>query len=49
MIRPSQAPVAELADAADSKSVVRKDVGVRPSPGAPRVLEVSLKYKKISR
>ena len=27
--------MAELADAADSKSVVRKDVGVRPSPGAP--------------
>ena len=29
------APVAELVDAADSKSVVRKDVGVRVSPGAP--------------
>ena len=29
------APVAELVDAADSKSVVRKDVGVRVSLGAP--------------
>lgn len=32
----STAPVAELADAADSKSVARKGVGVRLSPGAPR-------------
>ena len=31
------APVAELADAADSKSVARKGVGVRVSPGAPAV------------
>jgi hypothetical protein len=29
------APVAESADAADSKSVSRKGVGVRLSPGAP--------------
>ena len=29
------APVAELVDAADSKSVVRKNVGVRVSLGAP--------------
>lgn len=28
--------VAELVDAADSKSVVRKDVGVRFSPRAPK-------------
>lgn len=27
--------MAELVDAADSKSVIRKDVGVRLSPGAP--------------
>ena len=31
------APVAELVDAADSKSVVRKDVGVRVSLGAPNL------------
>ncbi len=31
------APVAELVDAADSKSVVRKDVGVRVSLGAPLI------------
>jgi hypothetical protein len=31
----ARAPVAEPVDAADSKSVVRKDVGVRVSPGAP--------------
>ena len=30
-----RAPVAELVDAADSKSVVRTDVGVRVSLGAP--------------
>src|SRR5262245_59103529 len=29
------APVAEPVDAADSKSVVRKDVSVRVGPGAP--------------
>ncbi len=29
------APVAELVDATDSKSVVRKDVPVRVGPGAP--------------
>jgi hypothetical protein len=29
------APVAEPVDAADSKSVVRKDVPVRVGPGAP--------------
>ena len=33
---PALAPVAELVDAADSKSVVRKDVLVRVRPGAPR-------------
>ena len=33
-----EAPVAELVDAADSKSVVRKDVGVRVSLGAPKHL-----------
>ena len=32
------APVAELVDAADSKSVIRKDVGVRVSPGAPMII-----------
>ena len=32
---PIQAPVVELVDAADSKSVVLPDVGVRVSPGAP--------------
>src|SRR5262249_30510833 len=35
--RPGLAPVAESVDAADSKSVVRKDVGVRVSPGAPSI------------
>jgi hypothetical protein len=30
-----QALVAELVDAADSKSVIRKDVGVQVPPGAP--------------
>lgn len=29
------APVAELVDAIDSKSIVRKDVPVRVRPGAP--------------
>jgi hypothetical protein len=29
------APVAELADAVDSKSTFLTEVGVRPSPGAP--------------
>ena len=29
------APVAELVDAADSKSAIRKDVLVRVRPGAP--------------
>jgi hypothetical protein len=29
------APVVELVDAADSKSVIRRDVGVQVSPGAP--------------
>lgn len=33
----SIAPVVELVDAADSKSVARKGVGVRVSPGAPPV------------
>ena len=31
------APVAELVDATDSKSVVRKDVPVRLRPGAPPI------------
>lgn len=31
----SQAPVAELVDASDSKSDICMDVGVRLSPGAP--------------
>ena len=34
-----RAPVAELVDAADSKSVVRMDVGVRVSLGAPRFFD----------
>ena len=34
MLHP-KAPVVESVDAADSKSVVRKDVGVQVSPGAP--------------
>ena len=34
------ASVAELVDAADSKSVVRWDVLVRFRPGAPRVLKI---------
>ena len=33
--RTARAPVAELVDAADSKSVVRKDVSVRVRPGVP--------------
>src|SRR5262249_36102507 len=37
MIGALLAPVAELVDAADSKSVVGNDVGVRVSPGAPRL------------
>jgi hypothetical protein len=38
MMRPARdAPVAESVDAADSKSVTRKGVGVRVSPGAPIV------------
>lgn len=36
MIRPV-APVAELADAVDSKSTSLTGVGVRPSPGAPLI------------
>ncbi len=32
------APVVELVDAADSKSAIREDVGVRVSPGAPILL-----------
>ena len=40
------APVAELVDAADSKSVVRKDVGVRVSLGAPSFFLI-LKSKKL--
>lgn len=31
------APVAELVDAIDSKSIVREDVGVRFPPGAPMI------------
>ena len=34
----SRAPVAELVDATDSKSVVRKDVLVRVRPGAPFIV-----------
>ena len=38
--------MAELVDAADSKSVVRKDVGVRVSLGAPSFFLI-LKSKKV--
>lgn len=40
------APVVELVDAADSKSAVRKDVGVRVSPGAPHYIFMAQKQKK---
>ena len=34
----TEAPVAELVDAADLKSVVRKDVPVQVRPSAPNIL-----------
>lgn len=39
------AVVAELVDATDSESVVRKDVGVRLSPSAPRKATTWLRAK----
>ena len=38
MLEDKFAPVAELVDAVDSKSISRKGVGVRLSPGAPSKL-----------
>ena len=41
-------PVVELVDALDSKSSIRKNVGVRFSPGPPVVILLKRSHREIS-
>ncbi len=45
----SRGPVVELVDALDSKSSVRKDVGVRFSPGPPKLICLKVIHSILAR